>query len=800
MDPRESDTPGETREDGPGEPPAARLADVRPGAERLLRRLRAGGSRLAEWIRRESRFLLLYLLIQLQRLDLIFRRRARWNRLAFAGLALLTAGGIFLSGSAHVLRQRISEYDLSRIEALSPGAVILDTYGERFGRISPKNRKIVSLEELPLHLVDALVATEDERFFEHRGNDFRGMVRAALVNLRAGSIRQGGSTITQQLVRNVFDLRERTLERKVIEIALARRLETRISKEEILERYVNRIYFGSGFWGVGAAAEGYFGKNVSELDLGEAAMLGAIIKCPNPLSPLNDPDAAREARNDTLERMRRAGFLTGDECRRALESETEARRRSADERPSYVLRKIREEARELLGERSPDGLVVETSVDPALQQYAEWQVETKLRAIEATEGYEHRTRAAFLEETSGGGEAPDYLQAALIVIDNASGEVLAAVGSRNDRESEFDRVWRAQRQAGTAFTPFTYAAAFNSGAVTPRSPALDVPIDNREVMIGGKRGILGEWGGETNGSVYEGMIPAAWSFASDKMAATVRIGYETGLEEVKALARRAGITSPLRDFPNTFLGSSEVNLAELTLAYTVFPNLGWRAEEPGLIRRIRTRTGEVLYERASGRRRVKALGSESAGQIGRLLTQMIPGEADSGPGELPSGIGGKGGAAYGFTDHWFVGFHAETTWGVWIGFDQPKRISQTLTSGETAFPLWASLLDLLDAEGSLPTPRACREIEICRHNCARCRDSAHRKLTCVVPLSQGDPAPQPRENGPLRAVPVGEGTDHAKSRTAVRSAIRPRVPPVQGEDPYGALQGWGFQEDSGESD
>ncbi|MEM0968892.1 MAG: hypothetical protein AAGJ31_06050 [Verrucomicrobiota bacterium] len=348
--------------------------------------------------------------------------------------------------------------------------------------------------------------------------------------------------------------------------------------------------------------------------------------------------------------------------------------------------------------------------------------------------------------------------------------------------------WKARRAAGTAFTPFTYAAAYQRG-LTPTSVTLDVPIDNREVMIGGVEGILGEWGAESPNNRYEGAVPTAWAFLSNKIGATVRVGYKTGLTPVLEMAQKAGFESPLRPYPNAFVGSSEVSLAEMTHAYTIFPNLGWRAPQTGIIRKIRSEKGEVLFDR-SQQGKISVVDEVTAGQLSHLLAQSLPGTLHHRTGT--EFVAGKGGSSYDFTDHWFIGYNQAFTWGVWIGFDQPKTISNKLFSRHTAFPIWSAVAQILDVDEPLPQPEHCETTFICTHACQHCESSKHPKLLTLRPLDSSTSSVAASSDDPRtwrpKTIPAVSSVSDRTSSLAPASPVRPKIPAGLGaNDPYGAL-------------
>tara|TARA_R110002096_G_scaffold203718_13_gene389078 strand:+ start:3030 stop:5414 length:2385 start_codon:yes stop_codon:yes gene_type:complete len=677
-------------------------------------------------------------------------------------------------------------YDLKEVAHVRGGADVIDWSGATIGRIVPKNRKIVNLEQVPPHLIDALLATEDERFYEHEGYDFWGMARAGIVNLRSRRIRQGASTITQQLARNACALTERSYDRKLTEIFLAWRIERAFSKSEILVGYLNRIYLGSGYWGIGAAAEGYFAKEVSELDLGECAMICGIIKSPHPSSPFRNYERAVAARDDTLQRMVRSGLLEAADAEAWLAKETRVRRfKQLDIASPYVLAQIGRETNRLIIRDSFEGLKIETSLDIRLQHQVETAVEETLREIEAAPSYDHPTRAQFTAGETEVESGVPYLQAAVVVLQNATGEVVAAVGTRSHRESEYDRVWRSNRSAGSAFLPLLYASAFENPRLSPQTLVFDAPLDNREVMIGGRSGILGEWCSESQTNYFEGMMPAAWAFLRGKSSASVRLGFETGLLPMHDIAMRAGIVSPLREYPSSFLGSSEVNLAELTHAYTMFPNLGWRPSRSGLVRKIVDEEGNVLFEEQNVAKTVRVISEATAAQMNALMAKSLPLRKDGKALPVRGEIAGKTGISYEGTDHWFVGFNSQFTWGVWVGFDLPARISDRLKSRDTAFQLWSTLAESLDSGEPLMTISGLEDVTICEKGCEACQNAEHAKV--ALPKSVSRAAVIASDVKPtVRAVPIA-GVTLVKIDEPKAEPVKLNLPPLVGQDPYGAL-------------
>ena len=429
-------------------------------------------------------------------------------------------------------------------------------------------------------------------------------------------IRHHHKRIQQQLARNSFpdDLpsNDRTYNRKILEIFVARAIEKRFTKERILELYLNRVYFGSGLYGAEAAARAYFGKHAKELSLSEAATLAGLLKSPNNLSPWKNRQACIDQRNFVLGRMVELGHITREQADQTLAEDLRVKNRARIHQESYALDLVAQQVIAQFGRDSAisDGYRIYTTIDGDLQRKAEKALAEQLDAAERHEGFEHQTYAKYdqlfkaHERKQATGEVdtilpPEYLQGSVVVIDNATGGILTLVGGRDFNHSEYDRALLAHRPAGTAFKPLVYAAAFEKG-LFPGTALQDAVIDNRQVMIGGTTGILGEWGPETVENKYEGTVSARTALVKSKNAASVRLGMMTGLDRVIPLAKKAGISSPLRPFPATYLGSSEVTLMEMTLANTIFASGGQRPERTFVIDHIESKEGKAMKTWARG--------------------------------------------------------------------------------------------------------------------------------------------------------------------------------------------------------
>lgn len=626
---------------------------------------------------------------------------------------------------------KADSFDLEKLPKMESASIILDRSGQQIGKIFIQNRLPIPYDQIPKNMVNAVIAEEDNRFFDHHGVDYFGVLRAAVSNYRQGRVKQGASTVTQQLARNSFDLKERSYRRKLLEMFVARRIEEHLSKEKIMELYLNRVYFGGGFYGVEAAARGYFGKTSKDLTAGECAMLAGLLKSPNALSPWNNPKGAKKVRDFVLMRMREMHLLTRDEYQNAAEISLTVRKRTNPNRVSYAIDLVRQQAIAALGYEHAmnDGVKIHTTLDGRLLQIAERALRTHLERVEKQPHYDHLTYERYrqinqkTEEAAQRGEpvtmpSPSYLQGAVLAVDNETGGILAVAGGRDFLHSEYNRALQGRRPPGTLFTPMVAAAAYAKG-IFPGDPVDDACIDNRYVMIGGENGILGEWGVERPDNDYEGPMPSSEAVSRGKNAAVIRLGFKTGLDDLGKLCRASGIKSPLRDVANAYLGSSEMSLDELTLAYTAFPGGGTRPAKLYTITSITDQDGGLLYENPSSR--IPAMTAETSYQVHALLQDALFKScareiAASG---IQSGapFAGKSGTAYDFTDTWFVGYSSAVTCGVWVGFDKPQKIYRGAFGKDLALPIWAQVMNAsLSAFPATPlaVPPGLKRVEVCR--------------------------------------------------------------------------------------
>jgi len=524
------------------------------------------------------------------------------------------------------------------------------------------------------------------------------------------------------------------MSRKFTEIFLAQRIERRMgSKQRILELYVNRIYFGGGYYGIAAASEGYFGKEPDRLSLVEAATLAATIPNPYHRSPRSFPESSQKWRNHILNRMAEEGYIDTDTRDRLQKVQLQTiAKENITGKSAFVYEKVRQEVIELLGYEtvSKGGFNIHTTIDSGIQEVAEAALREQLAKIEKDPKFkqttleEYKLKKAEFQKSAHPDQtfpAPKYLQGALLMIDNKTGATIARVSGRDFNDSMFDRVSQGRRPTGTAFKPFVYAAAFES-TFFPGTLVDDTPMDTRQVMVGGTTGILGEWGPENFDNVYENVITARRALAKSKNAATVRLGQKVGIESVVKLAEEAGMSfeGDLQKFNATFLGRNPSSPEDLCLAYTIFPNNGRRAEKTHIISNIKDGTGNVIYTPSLPMHDGQAIDRYTAYQINSILSDSFDygtaakARKEYGLGDYP--VAGKTGTEYDFTDNWFVGYTSEVTCVVWTGFDQSGTIYPGAFSSETVLPVWTSVMNeaakKFKPKAFVPPPDA-EQVEIC---------------------------------------------------------------------------------------
>ena len=576
--------------------------------------------------------------------------------------------------------------------------------GRFIAEVGLERRSVVRLEQVPQHVVDAFVITEDKRFYRHDGIDYIRILGSVWANVKAMGFSEGFSTITMQLARNVFpeQLPARnkassamaSLVRKFREAKVARELETRFSKERILELYLNQIPFGSGAYGVESAAQRYFGRPINELTVAEGAMLAALPKAPSRYNPRRFPDRAIQRRNTVLELMRREGALSDADASVAkaypLRLNRPARGGTGDIAP-YFVEWVRAELVRRFGRQAYEqGLRVMTSLDLDMQGAAERAMELQLRAIEAgTYGaFPHQSYEAYLARAQNGSAAADaanspYLQGAFIAIDPRTGAVRALVGGRDFDDSKFDRATRALRQPGSTFKPIVYATAIQTG----RPPSYF--LDDEPIEVPQLDGSL--WAPQNYDLKFEGRVTMRRALYQSRNLPAIRLAMELGESGVVEMAKAFGLTTKIPPYPSIALGSADVYPIEMVSAYGTFANLGWRVPATPILR-VETLDGRRLFE--ANPERVQVLGREEAWIMVDMMKDVVTrGSGASvrrGGFTLPTA--GKTGTTNEYSDVWYIGYTTDLVAGVWMGFDQPKRIKDNAQGGQLAAPAWTSFM------------------------------------------------------------------------------------------------------------
>jgi len=570
---------------------------------------------------------------------------------------------------------------LNHIGETAQSTVVYDASEQAVSTIFNQQRIDVPLENVSMYFAQALVSVEDQRFYEHGAIDPRRIFSAALADIARRRAAQGASTLTQQLARASFLTPRRTLRRKLQEIVLASLIERQYSKHDILELYVNRVYFGNGLWGIEAASLGYFGKHASDLTLPEAALLAGLVKSPSTLAPTTDLEKATRRRNVVLQTMLDSNLIdrgTWERARKAHVTLHDAL--SGAGRGAYFFEEVR---RALVDRFDIDrvysgGLRVYSTIDPAMQSAADEAIRASL---------------AELDEQSApakGRTAPqEPLQAALIAIDPRNGEIRALVGGRNFAASPFDRAMQAHRQPGSAFKPFVYAAALEAG-YTQASVIdhLDEPIAT----------LKGAWLPD-DGHAGEASLDLRNALRISSNRAAIRLLQQVGIPSVVTLANTLGLEKQPA-VPSLALGSGSVTLASLTAAYAAFAN-GGMLRQPTLIRRVDDDGGHVLF--AAKDQPVRVLNDSTAFLMSDMLTDVI----NAGTASKARAMGftlpaaGKTGTTNSFNDAWFIGYTPSLVVGVWVGFDTPRTIGRNAFAATVAVPLWTRFM-LAATKGNAP--------------------------------------------------------------------------------------------------
>ena len=682
-----------------------------------------------------------------------FGRYFFWCVAAATLVCCLGSLHLFTSGLDAVTRDM-------RIDTAPEASLVFDRNNNLVLSFAAEDRTNVPLDRVSKWMVSAVLTAEDRYFFRHAGMDVIGLARAAWVDLRARSVKQGGSTITQQLIRHVALTTDRNFRRKIKEALLALRVERKFDKKKILEAYLNRIYLGDGHYGVEAASRGYFAKPASEISVAESALLAGIIPCPAVCSPRISPTVARVRRDTVLRAMRDDGLIDERQFADAIATPvTLAPRRhdpytvthhageahGSDAAGLHFLEAVRRQVMQQFGAEDvlKGGLRIYTTLDMTMQRQAEEAISTRLKQLDKT----------------------NTLEAALVAIDPRTGEVLAMVGGRDFHESSFNRAMQAKRQPGSAFKPLIFAAAIEQG-YTPSSQVteMDTPIHTAQ----------GNWlpSGDHEAESYT--LRQALTVSSNRAAA--RVMQLVGITTAQTYARRLGISSLLPAVPSLALGTGEVTLVDLTAAYGAFANGGIVAPHT-LISRIEDRNGNLIWQASLEQHPYRAVRPGTAYLISSMMADVINrGTASRVRSEgfkLPAA--GKTGTTDDYGDAWFVGYTPNLVAGVWFGYDEKKKIMNRGFAGTVAVPAWARFMKNA-TEGSTPDwfemPSDVERISVCR------KSGMRASAECRVAISE-DGRPNVYDDYYL----TGTGPyDTCPGMHADEGGLTPVVP-VRGSDP-----------------
>lgn len=743
--------------------------------------------------------------------------------LAICVFCLLCIGGAYLGFHLYTqgYRDKAAEYNLDLIRDVERPNIILDRFNREVGRIFVENRSEIPIEQVPQKMIDSLVAGEDSRFYTHDGVDYMGIARAAKGNLQSGNADSGASTLTMQLARNAFPLQADSVksggdkyDRKFVEIYLAHRIEEKFSKDQIIEFYLNRVPFGSGFYGIRSASLGYFGKEPRDLHIWECASLVGSIKNPSLYSPLRRPENNKKSRDNVLNRMEIEGFITAEECAAYIQKPVITNPKPLERGTSYFYDRVTEFVQKTISEqdREGGGLKIFTTLDKSLQDEMERGIQEELYLVEKKEGYKHPKYEDF---TSVNGSKANYLQGAGLCFNSKTGAVLAYVGGRDFKHSQYDFIQSGKRPLGTGFLPIVYASAVENG-VSLSTPVIDEAMDNRMVMVSGQEGILAEWGAETMEPRYEGFIPARKGLAYSKIAATVRLGKDVGLDKVNATAERFGLSMPRtrvdkRILTRGLIGSESVSVLDASLAYSVIGNQGKRPKELLWVTRIETQHGKLLYESKGKAESERILDEEDAYFIhsglqdvwknGNLKDSFSKNDNF----EFKGGV--KTGTTSDFADHWAIGYNGDLTCAIWSGFfsgNQP--IYEGAFAKDTVLPVWKSVMKKATNDykvNEMKKPDSLVSVLVCSRSGLKCTQDCHDQHHDAISgkvnyLSTGVMELFTKGEEPTGYCDVhGDYTADVSSFAANGSfttkdllyvlPVRPQIAGLVGNDPYGAV-------------
>ena len=632
-----------------------------------------------------------------------------WIKAHVKALAAVAIGLLIVVG---VLWNRCGIHgcpDVGTLKGYMPdeASTLVDYRGREVGKLYLTKRVIVQIDSLPEYVPNAFVAMEDQRFYKHHGVDWVRVFGALFHDVKSGGIEEGSSTITMQLARNAFPdklpANHRTVWRKIAEMHVARKIEHQYTKKEILQLYLNQIYFGSGAYGIEAASEEYFGHPAAKLSLAEAAMLAALPRAPSKFNPRSNKDLAYEGRKEVLSRMADQKLIGSEEAEKATKSKVRLRRgaeKNAQAAP-YFVEAVRDVLEDQLGDAIySQGYTIYTTLDVQLQKTLEQELEHQARAIEAGAfgSFRHPTLASALNDTTQDDKGTPYLQAAAVFMDPRTGDVRALVGGRNFEDSEYNRALYAQRQPGSAFKPFVYAAAFAQG-YAPTYRLIDQPL---RIVLSRHQ----VWEPKNYGGGYHGAVSLRDALAHSMNVPTVRLAMEIGIDRVVDMARQMGITGHIPSVPSVALGTAEVTPMDLIGAYAAFANLGPRPTMPRYVTKVVDRSGNVVWSQEPETKEV--IDAPVAFETVSLMEDVV----DRGTATAVRAVGytdpaaGKTGTTQDAGDIWFVGLTPNLIGTIWMGFDKRQTIVASATGGDLVSPVWGRVMVRMNerSQGWAPPP------------------------------------------------------------------------------------------------
>ncbi len=593
--------------------------------------------------------------------------RSFLSKLVYAGLVLCLWGVIAVGGVVAYYASQLPPIDQLTVPKRPPNIAIMASDGSLLANRGETGGRTVSIKELPPYVPKAFVAIEDRRFYDHFGIDPMGIARAFFRNLHRGGVSQGGSTLTQQLAKNLFLTQERTASRKIQEAILALWLERNYTKDQILELYLNRVYFGSGAYGVEAAAQRYYGKSARDLSLSEAAVMAGLVQAPSRLAPNRNPEAAQARAELVIAAMNELGFITPGMTKTALGAPAEPVRSRGAGSVNYAADYVMDVLDDFVGTIESD-IVVTTTIDPAMQNAAE---------------------RALVDELNAKGQKYNVSQGAFVAME-PDGALKAMVGGRNYETSQFNRATSARRQPGSSFKPFVYLTAIERG-LTPNTIREDSPVN------------IKGWTPENYDHGYRGPIALRDALALSLNTIAVKLNVEVGPKAVVQTAQRLGITSPLQAVPALALGTSEVTPLEMVSAYSTFAN-GGMGVVPYVISQVKTTDGKVVYKRPASNGLGRVIDPGAVAMMNEMMhNTFVIGTARSA--QIPGWtMAGKTGTTNDYKDAWFLGFTGNLVAGVWLGNDD-GTVTKKVSGGNLPSETWHNFMKVaLKDKQPVPLP------------------------------------------------------------------------------------------------